>query len=120
MAYTTSSSFSYYTGNIFVNAGIEIDNFEKAINIIKEQIESMKQGDFSEEDIENSKKTIISNIAGISDEQDTEIIYFLGQELCNSNVSLEKYAEFVQSVNRNEIEDFAQKVKINTVYFLKN
>ena len=120
LAYTTSSSFSYYTGNIFVNAGIEIDNFEKAINIIKEQIESMKQGDFSEEDIENSKKTIISNIAGISDEQDTEIIYFLGQELCNSNVSLEKYAEFVQSVNRNEIEDFAQKVKINTVYFLKN
>ena len=120
LAYTTSSSFSYYTGNIFVNAGIEIDNFEKAINIIKEQIESMNQGDFSEEDIENSKKTIVSNIAGISDEQDTEIMYFLGQELCNSNVSLEKYAEFVQSVNRNEIEDFAQKVKINTVYFLKN
>lgn len=120
LAYTTSSSFSYYTGNIFVNAGIEIDNFEKAINIIKEQIDSMKQGDFSEEDIENSKKTIVSNIAGISDEQDTEIIYFLGQELCNSSVSLEEYAEFIQSVNKNEIEDFAQKVKVNTVYFLRN
>lgn len=120
LAYTTSSSFSYYTGNIFVNAGIEIDNFEKAINIIKEQIDSMKQGDFSEEDIENSKKTIVSNIAGISDEQDTEIIYFLGQELCKSSVSLEEYAEFVQSVNKNEIEDFAQKVKLNTIYFLRN
>ena len=120
LAYTTSSSFSYYTGNIFVNAGIEIDNFEKAINIIKEQIESMKNGDFSEEDIENAKKTIVSNIAGISDEQDTEIIYFLGQELCNSSVSLEEYAEFIQSVNKNEIEDFAQKIKVNTVYFLRN
>ena len=120
LAYTTSSSFSYYTGNIFVNAGIEIDNFEKAINIIKEQIESMKKGDFSEEDIENAKKTIVSNIAGISDEQDTEIIYFLGQELCNSSVSLEEYAKFIQSVNKNEIEDFAQKVKVNTVYFLRN
>lgn len=120
LAYTTSSSFSYYTGNIFVNAGIEIDNFEKAINIIKEQIKSMKQGDFSEEDIENAKKTIVSNIAGISDEQDTEIIYFLGQELCNNSVSLEEYAEFIQSVNKNEIEDFAQKVKENTIYFLRN
>ena len=120
LAYTTSSSFSYYTGNIFVNAGIEIDNFEKAINIIKEQIESMKQGNFSEEDIENAKKTIVSNIAGISDEQDTEIIYFLGQELCNSSVSLKEYAEFVKSVNKNEIEDFAQKVKVNTVYLLRN
>lgn len=120
LAYTANSNFSYYTGNIFVNAGIEIDHFEKAIDIIKEQIEAMKQGDFSEEDIENSKKTIVSNIAGISDEQDTEIIYFLGQELSGREVSLEQYAQFVQDVNKNEIKDFAKKIKINTIYFLRN
>ena len=120
LAYTASSSFSYYTGNIFVNAGIEIENFEKATAIIKEQIEAMKQGDFSKEDIRNAQKTIVSNIAGISDEQDTEIIYFLGQELSGNNVSLEQYAEFVQDVNKNEIEDFAKKININTIYFLRN
>ena len=120
LAYTASSSFSYYTGNIFVNAGIEIENFEKATDIIKEQIEAMKQGNFTEEDIENAKKVIVSNIAGISDEQDTEIIYLLGQELSDNNISLEKYAEFVQDVNKNEIEDFANKVIINTLYFLRN
>ena len=120
LAYTASSSFSYYTGNIFVNAGIEIENFEKATDIIKEQIEAMKQGNFTEEDIENAKKVIVSNIAGISDEQDTEIIYLLVQELSGNNISLEKYAEFVQDVNKNEIEDFAKKVIINTIYFLRN
>lgn len=120
LAYTASSSFSYYTGNIFVNAGIEIENFEKATDIIKEQIEAMKQGDFTEEDLQNAKKVIVSNIAGISDEQDTEIIYFLGQELSGNNVSLEQYGEFVQDVNKNEIEDFAKKVNINTIYFLRN
>jgi len=120
LAYTASSSFSYYTGNIFINAGIEIENFEKATDIIKEQIEAMKQGEFSEEDIENAKKTIVSNIAGISDEQDTEIIYFLGQELSGRNISLEQYAEFIQAVNKNEIEYFAKKININTIYFLRN
>ena len=120
LAYTASSSFSYYTGNIFVNAGIEIENFEKATDIIKEQIEAMKQGDFTAEDLQNAKKVIVSNIAGISDEQDTEIIYFLGQELSGNNVSLEQYAEFAQDVNKNEIEDFAKKVNINTIYFLRN
>ena len=120
LAYTASSSFSYYTGNIFVNAGIEIENFEKATDIIKDQIEAMKQGDFSDEDIENARKVIISNIEGISDEQDTEIIYFLGQELSGRNVSLKQYVEFVQAVNKNEIEDFAKKININTVYFLRN
>ena len=120
LAYTANSNFSYYTGNIFVTAGIEIDNFEKAVEIIKEQIEAMKQSNFSEEDIQNAKKVIISNIQSISDEQDTEIIYFLGQELTGNNASLEQYVEYVQAVNKEEIEDFAKKVNINTIYFLKN
>lgn len=120
LAYTASSSFSYYTGNIFVNAGIEIDNFEKATDIIKEQIESMKQGDFSDEELENAKKVIISNIDGISDEQDTEIIYFLGQELSNNNITLEQYKEYIQDINKNEIEDFAKNISINTIYYLRN
>ena len=120
LAYTANSSFSYYTGNIFINAGIEIENYEKATSIIKDQIEAMKQGDFSEEEIENAKKVIISNISGISDEQDTEIIYLLGQELSGNNVSLEQYADFVKNVNKKEIEDFAKKININTVYFLRN
>ena len=46
LAYTANSSFAYYTGNIFVMAGIEIENYEKAVGIIKQQIEAMKQGDF--------------------------------------------------------------------------
>ena len=120
LAYTASSSFSYYTGNIFVNAGIEIDNFEKATDIIKEQIEDMKKGEFTEQDIKNAKKVIISNIDGISDEQDTEIIYFLGQELSNNNITLEQYKEYIQGINKNEIEDFAKNISINTIYYLRN
>ena len=120
LAYTANSSFSYYTGNIFINAGIEIENYEKATSIIKDQIEAMKQGDFSDEEIENAKRVIVSNISGISDEQDTEIIYFLGQELSGNNVSLEQYTDFVKNVNKKEIEDFAKKICINTIYFLRN
>ncbi len=120
LAYTASSSFSYYTGNVFINAGIEIENFEKANNIIKEQIEDMKKGEFTEEDIKNAKKVIISNIDGISDEQDTEIIYFLGQELSNNNVTLEQYKKYIQDISKNKIEVFAKKIRINTIYFLRN
>ena len=88
--------------------------------LVQKQIEAMKNGDFSDEDIENAKKVIVSNIAGISDEQDTEIIYFFGQELSGNTISLDQYKRFVQGVNKNEIEDFAKKVSINTIYFLRN
>ena len=56
LAYTAASNYVRYKSNIFINAGIEITNFEKAIKIIRKQIEDMKNGDFTEEQIENEKK----------------------------------------------------------------
>ena len=43
------------------------------------------------EDIENDKKSIISGIRSIDDEQDTEITYFFGQEITNEKISTEEY-----------------------------
>lgn len=120
LAYTVNSGYAYYCGNIFINAGIDIGNFQKTVDIIKKQIEDMEKGEFSEQDIKNVKNTMISNIKSIDDEQDTEIIYFLGQELSNIKNSLEQYIEKVQDVKKSEIVDFAKNVKINMIYFLKN
>ena len=119
LAYTVNSGYAYYCGNIFINAGIDIGNFQKTVDIIKKQIENMEKGEFSEQDIKNVKNTMISNIKSIDDEQDTEIIYFLGQELSNIKNSLEQYIEKVQDVKKSEIVDFAKNVKINMIYFLK-
>ena len=120
LAYTANSNYSYYTNNIYASAGIEIENFNKALEIIKQQINSMKNDEFSEEDIENAKNVIKSNIQAISDEQDTEIVYYLGQTLSNNEIGLEEYSELVNSVTKKDISNFANKVIINTVYFLKN
>ena len=120
LAYTVSSNYVRYKSNIFINAGIEIDNFEKALNIIKEQMESLRKGDFTEEEIENEKKGITSQIKMIEDEQDTEIIYFLGQEITNSNVGIEEYKQGIEQVTKEQIVNIASKVNINTIYFLRN
>ena len=120
LAYTTNSNFSYVSGNVFVNAGIDISNFKKALDISKKQVENMRNGEFDETDIENAKKTIISNILSIDDEQDTEIIYFLGQALSGKKVTLEEYVDMINKVKKEQIVEFAKMVKINTIYFLKN
>lgn len=120
LAYTASSSYLRLKNNILINCGIEIENYEKALNIIKEQIEDMKKGDFSEVDIENAKKGIIDAIKSIDDEQDTEITYFFGQELSQIKVDIKGYEERVSKVNKQNVIDIANKVSINTVYFLKN
>ena len=120
LAYTASSSYVRFKSNIFIFAGIEIENFEEAVKIIREQLEAMKQGDFTDEEIENEKKSIISGINLIDDEQDQEIIYYYGQEITCSNVELEDYKQRIKNVTKDQIINIAKKVKINTIYFLRN
>ena len=120
LAYTASSRYVRPKSNIFIIAGIEISNYEKALNIIKEQIEDMKNGKFTEEDIENAKKAIVSTILSIEDEQDTEISYFYGQELTDKKIYVDEYLEKVQNITKSQIVDIANRVNVNTVFFLKD
>lgn len=120
LAYTASSSYYRFKNNIFINCGIEIGNYDKALEIIKQQIEDMKKGDFTEEEVENAKQGIIAAIKSIDDEQDTEIMYFFGQELSANKLDIDKYMDRISKVNKENVVDIANKVSVNTVYFLKN
>lgn len=120
LAYTASSSYYRFKNNIFINCGIEIKNYEKALEIIKQQIEDMKKGDFTDEEVENAKKGIIASIKTIDDEQDTEITYFFSQELSKSKCNIEQYMQRISEVTKDKVVDVANKVSVNTVYFLKD
>ncbi len=120
LAYVANSMYYKYKGNIIVNSGIEISNYEKALELIKKQIEDMKNGEFTKEEVENAKKGIISAIKTINDEQDSIIIYYFGQELTNTNVSIKQYMDEILSVNYEDVKTIAKKVYVNTIYFLRD
>ena len=63
---------------------------------------------------------IISTIKSIPDEQDTGITYYLGQERSEYKMTFDEYEEEIQKVTKEEIVDFAKKVHIDTIFFLKN
>lgn len=120
LAYVASSSYVRFKSNIFIKCGIEIENYAKALEIIKQQLKDMENGDFTEEDIENCKKGIIASIKTIDDEQDTQITFYFGQELSNMPISIDEYIQNVKNVSKQNIVDIAKNVSINTIYFLKN
>jgi len=120
LAYTARSNYIRQKNNIYIRCGIEIENYEKALKIIKEQLKDMENGNFTDEEIDNAKKYMISGIKTIKDEQDSEITYYIGQELSGNFTSFEEYAEKITNVTREQIQKIANKIQINTVYFLKN
>ena len=80
----------------------------------------MKNGNFTEEDLENAKKYMISGINSVKDEQDSEITYYIGQEISRKFTSFEEYIEKIQQVTIEDVKEVANSISINTIYFLKN
>ena len=101
---------------LFVNDGSK----DNTLNLIKEQLEDMKNGNFTDEEVENAKKSIISSIKTIDDEQDTGIMYCFGQEMSGNRKSIEEYIERIKKINKEDVLQVANKVEINTIYFLRN
>lgn len=119
LAYTASSSYIRQKANVFIKCGIEMKNFEKALQIIKEQIEDMKNGNFTEEDINQAKNNIISTIKFIPEEQDTELIYYFSQELSGYEMNYDEYTQKINNIKKDDVVNLANKIQINTIYFLK-
>ena len=120
LAYTANSGYIRVKNSIFIRCGIEIQNYQKTLNTIKDQLKDMENGNFTEEDIQNSKELILSAIEGITEEQDTEITYYYGQELADRFVSIEEYANKIKEVKKEQIVNLAKTININTIYFLKD
>ena len=120
LAYSARSTLVKQKLNIFIRCGIQIENYEKAVDLIKVQLENLKKGNFEEKDVQNAKTYLISSLKNVAEEQDTEVIYYIGQEISKTNMSLEEYINKVEDVTKEQIIELANSIQINTIYFLRN
>ena len=80
----------------------------------------MKHGNFTDEDIEVSKKSIKSSTESIRDSIFLISEYFFSQILSEDSRSLEEILRDIDSVSREEITEAMSKVVLDTIYFMKN
>ena len=119
LAYSIRSGYVKQKANIFIRAGIEIPNYEKAVKLIKNQLDILKNGEFSEDDLNAAKEYMKAGINAIETEQDTGIVYYIGQEISKTNTTIEEYLKNVEEVTKEDVIEIAKNVHINTIYFLK-
>lgn len=120
LAYSARSNYLKRKDNIVIKCGIEIENYQKAMDIIRDQLDQIKNGNFTDEDFDNAKELLISIIRNIKEEQTTEVANYIRKEILEEKETLEEYMEKISKVKREEVEKIAQGISINTIYFLRN
>lgn len=120
LAYYASSRLDGHKGLLTIQSGIEIDNYEKALGIIREQLEAMKQGQFAAEDIERTKAMLSNQLREIQDSAYERISFDFNNVLSGAERTGESLLADVQAVTPDAIAEAARGVGLDTVYFLRD
>ncbi|MEM7231381.1 MAG: pitrilysin family protein [Planctomycetota bacterium] len=118
LAYSASSWLEKSKGMLFISCGIANENFERARDISLEQVAAMQRGDISDEEIDSTRKTILSNNEMLEDSFSTlaAIDYIWG--LHGRAFDLGELRSRLVNVTRDDIVAAANRLEHDMVYFL--
>ncbi len=105
-------------GIIFIQSGIEEENYEKALSEIFNQLDVMKKGEFTDEDFESSIKALSDAFKGVEDSPVAVCTFYSSQVFDDEIVSGKEYAEKICAVTRKQVTECAKRVSIDSVYLL--
>ncbi|MGI6123796.1 MAG: EF-P 5-aminopentanol modification-associated protein YfmF [Acetivibrionales bacterium] len=119
LAYYAQSVLEKYKGLMIIMSGIEAENRSKAEDIILKQVDAMKKGDISKEDIEATLKSLETGMKAMQDSQGAIVDFFLSQHLTESGEDFNSMIEKLKAVTLDDVIRVAQNVQLDTIYFLK-
>ena len=119
LCYYCRSMPDQYMSTMFISSGIETENKEKAKKAILEQLDAVKNGNFTEEDIEDAKRSMRNSYKELDDSPHALCSWFLSRILMGNEKTPDEAVEKLMKVTKDEIINAANKVELDTVYFIK-
>jgi predicted Zn-dependent peptidase len=120
LAYYAFSRIEKTKGLMLITSGIEIGNYDRALEIILQQIQDLKNGRITEYEIESTRKMLINSFRETSDNPSATINLYLDGIINNRNETIDDMIKQVKEVDKEEIVEVSQKIKLDTIYFLTN
>lgn len=106
-------------GTMVVASGIDCANKEKAQAAILHELEDIKKGNFTDEEFENAVRSIRNSYMEAMDSPNALANWFSVRLLAGIDDTPEEYIEKLMSYGRDDIIRAANRVTLDTVYFLK-
>ncbi|MBI4564898.1 MAG: insulinase family protein [Planctomycetes bacterium] len=118
LAYAASSSFDAAKGLIFINAGIAFAKYADARRVIAEQLDAIRQGDVSAEEMDKTRATLINRVRSRNDAPSARIAFFDELQAYDRILSPEEHVARIEAISKDEVVRAAQRIGLDTIYFL--
>ncbi|SFS60035.1 EF-P 5-aminopentanol modification-associated protein YfmF [Marininema halotolerans] len=120
LAYYAASRLESHKGILTVQSGIEIENYQQAVDIIREQFDLMRSGNITDSEISQTKAMLVNQLRERQDRSHDLIDSHYHSVLSGVDRPLNELIEGVQQVSKDDVVRVAEKVQIDTIYFLRD
>lgn len=118
LCYYASSGCDTHKGVMFVSSGIEFDKFDEAKAEILAQLDAIRNGNVTEEELTAARNAVASDLRAMTDSPGALENFFLGQTLRGLDYGPLEYAALCESVTMDDVLAVARSIELDTVYFL--
>ena len=112
------SSRIYAKGVMMVTSGIEPKNYDKAKNEILLQLDEIKKGNITDEEMDSAKKRLRNSMLSVSDSPEALHSWYLNNNIFSLTDTPEDIIAKVERVTKDDVAKIAQAVTLDTEYFL--
>lgn len=118
LCYYCAARYDIAKGIITIDSGVENQNIQKARDEILVQLDLMKSGDFTDDEISNAALSLKNAFSSVYEHASSIENFYLGQILSGLQSSPDAEKLKLDSITRQDIIDAANKVSLDTVYIL--
>lgn len=118
LAYYAASRLESHKGLLMVMSGIESKNYDQAVGIIDEQLQAMKSGDFTSDELEQTKAVMRNQMLETIDTPRGLVEVLYQNAFAGIDIGLNDWLSKIDAATKDEVVKAAQKVQLDTIYFL--
>lgn len=119
LCYYCSAGLIANKGLMVVQSGVETENTQKALDAIRNELEDVKKGNFTNDNLKSAKLSYCDALRSAYDNAAAIDHWMLSYTTASSFVSPEQMIEMINAVSREEIIVAANMVSEDTVYILE-
>lgn len=119
LAYSIHSGLHPYDGVLSVNVGVNEENVDKTITLIKEQLERVKQGDFDHSIIQVVKDMLANSFMTQMDDLHGILNFGYRNMILATDVSVEEIIKQIYEVTLEDIKEIMSQIELLTTFVLR-
>ena len=119
LCYYINSFIYIFKGIVFIESGIDKNDYEKAIKCIKQNVENVIKGKFDDNNIEIAKSNLCKKYKGIIDYNTATIDYYYTNYLADTKIDIENITEKINLVTKDDIKKAFENIYLDTCYFME-